>query len=407
MSSILTNNGAMVALQTLKGVNANLAKTQDQISTGKAVSTAKDNAAVWAISKTMEADVSGFKAISSGLSMAGAAVGTAREGAEDIQKTLGKIRDTIISAQNATSDTDRGKLQNDVVNLRSQIENIVKGSQVNGLNLLDGSAGTVNFLASVDRSATGTTTSTIAVASQDLSVGNYVAKNIFTTSGTASASGDSAVMSLDAGDTTGVTLTVGGGGDTLAAGDSISIRIGDKEATYTVTDSDAASATPNDVVAVGLKSAIEKLGVPGLAVDYDSGNPGELTIKSGATATTNDLAISARFQNAGSGGLGALGAINVSTAAGATAAMASIETLMKTATDAAAAFGSAGTRIEGQANFISKLTDSLKTGIGALVDADMEEASARLQALQTQQQLGIQSLSIANQAPQSILSLFR
>ncbi|MCH3802113.1 hypothetical protein LZB51_08935, partial [Campylobacter jejuni] len=53
-----------------------------------------------------------------------------------------------------------------------------------------------------------------------------------------------------------------------------------------------------------------------------------------------------------------------------------------------------------------KLTDSLKTGIGALVDADMEEASARLQALQTQQQLGIQSLSIANQAPQSILSLF-
>ncbi|MFN7051430.1 MAG: flagellin, partial [Gemmobacter sp.] len=46
-------------------------------------------------------------------------------------------------------------------------------------------------------------------------------------------------------------------------------------------------------------------------------------------------------------------------------------------------------------------------GIGSMVDADMEEASARLQALQTQQQLGIQALSIANQAPQSILSLFR
>ena len=190
---------------------------------------------------------------------------------------------------------------------------------MNGLNLLDGSAGTVNFLASIDRSATGTTTSTISVASQDLSVGNYAAKNIFTTSGTASASGDSAVMSLEAGDTTGVTLTIGGGGGTLAAGDSISIRVGDKEATYTVTDSDAASTTPNDVVAIGLKSAIEKLGVPGLAVDYDSANAGELTIKSGATATANDLAISAQFQNAGSGGLGALGAIDVSTAAGATA----------------------------------------------------------------------------------------
>ena len=49
----------------------------------------------------------------------------------------------------------------------------------------------------------------------------------------------------------------------------------------------------------------------------------------------------------------------------------------------------------------------MKTGIGSLVDADMEEASARLQALQTQQQLGIQALSIANQAPSSILALFR
>jgi len=56
---------------------------------------------------------------------------------------------------------------------------------------------------------------------------------------------------------------------------------------------------------------------------------------------------------------------------------------------------------------VSKLTDSLKAGIGALVDANMEEASAKLQALQVQQQLGVQSLSIANQAPQSVLSLFR
>ena len=50
MSSILTNNSAMVALQTLKGINSNLAKTQDEISTGKKVANAQDNAAVWAIS---------------------------------------------------------------------------------------------------------------------------------------------------------------------------------------------------------------------------------------------------------------------------------------------------------------------------------------------------------------------
>ena len=92
---------------------------------------------------------------------------------------------------------------------------------------------------------------------------------------------------------------------------------------------------------------------------------------------------------------------------GADDALDKIEGLIQTSIDAAASFGSAQGRLETQADFISGLSDSLKSGIGALVDADMEEASARLQALQVQQQLGVQALSIANQAPQSILSLFR
>ncbi|MCC6008751.1 MAG: hypothetical protein JJU40_13890 [Rhodobacteraceae bacterium] len=77
------------------------------------------------------------------------------------------------------------------------------------------------------------------------------------------------------------------------------------------------------------------------------------------------------------------------------------------AIDASAAFGSAQRRVEIQGDFVTKLTDGLTAGIGTLVDADMEATSARLQALQVQQQLAVQSLSIANQAPQSILSLFR
>ena len=107
------------------------------------------------------------------------------------------------------------------------------------------------------------------------------------------------------------------------------------------------------------------------------------------------------------GGLGALQNIDVTTNSGATGALTSIEGLIDKSVDAAAAFGSAEGRISTQSDFVSKLTDSLNSGIGSLVDANMEETSARLQALQVQQQLGTQSLSIANQAPQSILSLFR
>ena len=56
---------------------------------------------------------------------------------------------------------------------------------------------------------------------------------------------------------------------------------------------------------------------------------------------------------------------------------------------------------------MTKLVDTLESGVGNLVDADLAKESARLQALQVQQQLGAQALSIANQAPQVILSLFR
>jgi len=84
-----------------------------------------------------------------------------------------------------------------------------------------------------------------------------------------------------------------------------------------------------------------------------------------------------------------------------------VDTLLDSANTAAAAFGAAQIRIDAQNDFLAKQADALKNGVGAMVDADMEEASARLAALQTQQQLGIQALSIANQAPQNVLALFR
>ncbi|MFC7611528.1 flagellin [Teichococcus aestuarii] len=84
-----------------------------------------------------------------------------------------------------------------------------------------------------------------------------------------------------------------------------------------------------------------------------------------------------------------------------------LDTATTNVSNAAATFGTAGNRIDMQKDFLDKLVDTLTTGLGALVDADMSEEAARLQALQVQEQLGTQALSIANQAPQSILSLFR
>jgi len=276
MSSILTNNSAMVALQTLRGINSNLAKTQDEISTGKSIASAKDNAAVWAITKTMEADVDSFKSVGDSLALGQSTVGVARAASESVTDLLKEMKQLIISAQE--ENVDRTKIQTDLTAMATEIGSIISAAQFNGLNLVNNSeTAAVNVLASLDRASDGTvTTANIAI-------------------------------------------------------------------------------TPQNLTAVQT----------------------------------------------------AVAAYDVSTAAGAATALAGIETQLQTSITAAANFGSVAKRIEIQSDFVKKLSDAMTSGIGALVDADMEEASARLQALQVQQQLATQSLSIANQVPQTLLSLFR
>ncbi|TDL81525.1 flagellin [Palleronia sediminis] len=403
MSSILTNTGAMVALQSLKSINQNLAKTQSEISTGKSVANSKDNSAVWAISKVMESDVAGFKAVSESLALGESTVSVARSAAETVSDLLIQMKDKITAAQG--DNVPRDKLDADVQALKEQIKSVVGAAQFNGMNLVDGSGSGIDVLSSLNRDSAGNVTSSnISVAAKNLSTAGYTANDVFSGSSAGSSTdGDTVALTLDKA-TGNAQIEIAENGTAFAEGDQISLNIGDNKVSYTITAADAASTTTADIVATQLKSQIDGLGIAGLTVDYDSGTPGTLDFTNGGAT---DLRVTGQWQNAGSGLLGTLGTLSVDNDVNATDALGKIDELIGVATDAAASFGSVQGRLETQSNFVSGLTDSLKTGIGSLVDADMEETSARLQALQTQQQLGIQSLSIANQAPQSILSLFR
>ena len=88
-------------------------------------------------------------------------------------------------------------------------------------------------------------------------------------------------------------------------------------------------------------------------------------------------------------------------------ALSGVDSVLTQMTDAAADLGALNSRIDLQKGFVENLSDSIEKGVGRLVDADMNEESTRLKALQTQQQLGIQALTIANTNSQNILSLFR
>ena len=95
------------------------------------------------------------------------------------------------------------------------------------------------------------------------------------------------------------------------------------------------------------------------------------------------------------------------TLTGAGDALTALDTSIGTLNAAMGELGAQAKQIAAHNTFVTKLTDTLESGIGNLVDADLAKESARLQALQVQQQLGAQSLSIANQSPQIILSLFQ
>lgn len=518
MSSILTNTSAMVALQTLKGINSNLAATQSEISTGKSVGSAKDNAAVWAISKVMESDVKGFAGISDSLALGDSTVAVAQNAAETITDLLTDMKSKIVAAQE--SNVDRDKIQADIVALREQINSVVGAAQFNGLNLIEGTEA-ITVLSSLDRQTDGSVQAAhINVARQDLTasagiagttalsgmtvadLGTITDANGATVTATSAATGsvaqlqfagtvaDGNVYSIDIGgntvsytadvtggdtDTTirdtlqgminalgieGITATAGTNTGELVISNTSSfegMNIGVQapasggtlvieelngvtgltatsgtiaQRAETIDFSTAAAVNDGDTykvtvagqsfnyiagagetmedVAKGLKTAIDSNAPSGVTTQtqYNEAT-GQWSLAIDDSTGGRALSLNVTTGGTASGGLFGLNNIDVTTDAGAEAALANIETMIDTATGAAASFGSVAGRIETQSAFISNLSDSMKAGIGALVDADMEEASARLQALQTQQQLGIQALSIANQQPQNILSLFK
>jgi flagellin len=444
MSSILTNNSAMVALQTMKSINKNMAMTQSEISTGKSVASAKDNAAVWAISKVMESDVKGFKGISDSLALGGSTVAVARKASEAVTKLLTEVKGKIVAAQE--ENVDRTKIQTDITELTKQIGSVVGAAQFNGLNLINGSStDSVNILSSLDRDSNGNVSaSSISVSRQNLSTTTPVTSAVFGTGAgvltNITATGvtpliDNTAYAADGSDFVSIadngTLAVSIGA--VTAGSSFEIQLNDvlvnvagggttlgaRSFQYTASATDGTAE-----VAKNLQSQISAFfgaatnGTSQYSATLGTGaDTNQITITNGlAAGSVTNGAITLGLRNttggtagstAATGGLGALSNIDVTTNSGATGALTAIEGLIQQSINAAASFGSSQSRIAIQSDFVSELTDSLTSGIGSLVDANLEETSARLQALQVQQQLATQSLSIANQAPQNLLSLFR
>ncbi|MCZ7859914.1 flagellin [Agrobacterium salinitolerans] len=291
MASILTNVGATAALQTLRSIASNMEDTQGRISSGLRVGSASDNAAYWSIATTMRSDNEALGAVQDALGLGAAKVDTAYAGMEAAIDVVKEIKNKYVAASEQTA--DRGKIQEEITQLKSQLISIAESGSFNGENWLlnDLSSANKTVVSGFVRAADGTTS--VKTTAYTLSATNVLFE---------AAAGTGGILG----------------------------------ATYALANMDA---------------------------------------------TTTDATV----------------ATNLST----------VEAALKAMTSAGAKLGSVSMRIDLQQDFATKLSDSLEKGIGRLVDADMNEESTKLKALQTQQQLAIQALSIANSDSQNILSLFR
>jgi len=168
----------------------------------------------------------------------------------------------------------------------------------------------------------------------------------------------------------------------------------------TIVDSSEFNGTNLLKTGGGTVSALQSL--TNKATGTDTYDPDTLSI------ANQEIDLPATETASAGAGTGVLGQDSeIDTAAKAKAMVDTLDTLGSSLNTKLSDLGSGSRKIDAQMTFTSKLSDAIESGVGKLVDADLAKESAKLQALQVKQQLGVQALSIANQAPQTITSLFR
>ena len=165
-NSINTNTGSIIALQNLNVTASQLQTTQNRISTGLAISSAKDNGAIWGIAQNSRSSVNALDAVKSSLQRAQSTVDVAVSAGQTVSDLLNQIKSKTLAASDTSLDaTSRTALGNDVTALTNQITRIVTNADFNGTNLVKSGATAISALAN----ATGT--NVLTVAAQDLSIG--------------------------------------------------------------------------------------------------------------------------------------------------------------------------------------------------------------------------------------------
>ena len=381
MFSVNTNLGALSALNSLNNTQQMLQETQQQISTGKKVSQSSENPAVYSISNSMNADLAGLSAVSDNLSFGTATLSVATSASEQISSQLSSLKNTIVQAQqNGIDPTTMG---NQITSILSNINQFASSATFNGVNLLDGTSPSLNVVQDIKGNQ-------LTVTNQNMTATGLGLTGLGVNSSAVNLAFDNTFAA--------------------AQGDTVKLSDGTNSWTFEINDTSSPAALAS------VPTATNKV----TAVNVDLSTASSNQIVGALVAAMKSQGFGAEIQTDGSVNVGGNGITNASSAAtvasggvtqtaitGAAAAITLVDSAITSMNSKTATLGQAQQQIAGMSSFTSSLSSSLTAGLGALTDADMAAESAKLQSLQTKQSLAVQALSIANQQPQSLMSLFR
>ena len=186
LNSVITNAGALVALESLNATNSALNQTQNRISTGLKVASATDNGATWAVAQNERATIGSLGAVQDSLNRGISTADVAVSAGQTISDLLNQMKAKVLAATDTTAtSSDITDYANDFVALRNQIAKIVSTSDFNGANMIKSGGSAVMALAS----ASGTVRLTVPAVNLALGGGTVTitANATFSTSATASA----------------------------------------------------------------------------------------------------------------------------------------------------------------------------------------------------------------------------
>ncbi|WP_201863949.1 flagellin N-terminal helical domain-containing protein [Microvirga soli] len=443
MSSIRSNLSAVAVLESLRSAQSAITKTQRQISTGLRVSEASNNASYWSISTKMKSDIGALGAVQDTLRQSIATINTFSSALDKTLDHLNRIKKGIVAASQPGADISA--IQTEISAHIKGVKNIAASATINGQNWLSGAAGTVNLVVSYDGSGSKVntlpvdTSQTVLFADPDTGAGGIlsrvaviditVALPLRLTSpgpGGQTRSQGSLTPSVVRTGTAGPDTLVGGAGnDMLTGGLGKDVLYGGAGA-----DTFVLAAATQSPIAPSARDVIMDWEI-GDRIDLDAidastslaGHQSLVFVGQGAVSNSVQSGRVKYFHDNGNTyvvgdvtgdgqadfkidiqGLHTL-VVDTDRSEIYAAALKTVDDAINRVVQGEAHLGATKALLESQGEFINVLSDALMTGVGAFVDADMNEASTRLNALGARQQLGLQALSIANENSQLILKL--